>query len=109
MVAPPFYNACYGINTNCYDLYNVRHHVVYSDEGVEKRGSNQIGGLEHHVISRKADHSEHGTRVTFLPIQFFKRGDPIEKKGFRKLPIIIFHTEVHTFLNFSIWTDKVFI
>ena len=53
-------------------------------------------GLEHHVISRKADHGfqqlgvlssisadadgEHGTRVTFLPIQFFKRADPIERK-----------------------------
>ena len=39
------------------------------------------GLLEHHAISRKADHGQHGTRVTFLSVQFFKCADPIEKKA----------------------------
>ena len=33
----PFYNALYGVNTNCYDLCKVRQHVVYSVECVVKR------------------------------------------------------------------------
>ena len=40
MVVPPFYNMYYGINTNCYDLWNVRQPIVYSVEGVIKWGSN---------------------------------------------------------------------
>ena len=55
---------------------------------------------ENLVILRKADHGQHGTRVTFLPIQLFKRADPIEKKRRQKIANI-FHTEVHTFLNLS--------
>ena len=39
-------------------------------------------------------------RVTFLSIKYFKRADPIEKR-LQKIANI-FHTEVHTFLMFSI-------
>ena len=40
MDGAPFCNALYGINTYCYDLCNVRYPVVYSREGVVKRGTN---------------------------------------------------------------------
>ena len=36
----PVLNAYYGINTDSYDLCDVRDSVVYSGEGVVKRGSN---------------------------------------------------------------------
>ena len=39
MVAPPFYKAYYGINTNCYDLCSVRQSVFYSIDGVVKLGA----------------------------------------------------------------------
>ena len=39
MSGPVFYNALLGINTNCYDLCNVRQPVVYSIEGVAKWGA----------------------------------------------------------------------
>ena len=38
--SPVLFNPYYGINTNCYDLCNIRQPVVYSVEGVIKRGSN---------------------------------------------------------------------
>ena len=48
MVAPPFYNTYYGINTNCYDLCNIRQTVVNSVEGVVKRGSNHVNHVGRH-------------------------------------------------------------